>query len=189
MPHGYITIGPIYIHRHYTWETRWAWERGRCHERILRIPILHWALEIHGPGKSYLELVDAPKYLNNTDWIIDEFDSSFNDLAIASLKYHMHHSVAVCENPNKYQNLIDRLSEEEPGTTAEEHAAIETWDIVDRSDPQYGKDGKIIGYRVPPSTPEASAAFKTWEVRCAAHRKRILQARHDFVDLMPELWS
>jgi hypothetical protein len=159
--------------------------RGRCQEYDLRIPLgEHWQVHLSTKGKDYLALVNGPKYLRNTGWIIDEFDASFNDLACASLRYHLDYSV--CDNEDRrerYEDLIRRLSESEPETTKEEHAAIETWHPLSAWDDEYKT------HVLTECPPEASAAFDTWNQRIAEHHARIDQARHDFIDTMRELWS
>jgi hypothetical protein len=169
---------------------RFGVKRGRRQEIEVRIPLTpKWTLELSTKGKSYRELVGAPKYLENLDWIIDEFDSSFNDLAVASLRYHMDHAVTYCdpEMRAKYQDLIDRLLEPAPGTTEDESAAIDTWDLF--GDLMYGADGGVVGRAVTECPEAASEAFDSWRARCEEWENRQLRARHDFVDIMRELWS
>lgn len=158
--------------------------RSRTKAVELRVPLSkRWQLWFSTPGKSYLTLVGAPKYLRDVDWILDEFDSSFNELAAASLRYHLDYSV--CDNEDRrtqYEDLIKRLTEPEPDTTDEESAAIATWHPLTQQD----EKGRHTLTECPPA---AAAAFDTWQSREEAWRARIDQARHDFVDIMRNLWS
>ncbi|AWN03977.1 hypothetical protein PBI_PEREGRIN_150 [Rhodococcus phage Peregrin] len=177
----WVPFGTLQFHEHYDWEKRFGVETGRCKEKELRIPIGKYALELATPTKSYLKLVDGPDYLNNTSWILDEFDSSFNDLAISSLKYHLDFSI--CDNSDrreKYEDIIARLGEDEPNVVdTPEKQAI--WDE------HYGDD--TFG-NINKEKPEAlREIFNEYRKRTKEHFNRQQQARHDFVDIMPELWS
>jgi hypothetical protein len=135
-------FGTISIDRHYHRQplSQWRLGRGRHRECILRIPLPGWIIEVRSKP-NYRKLVGAPKYLDKLNWIIDEFDLSFNALAIASLRYHLDYSH--CDNEDRrefYEELINRLSEPHTDTGGDED---------DRTD----------------------------------------RARHDFVDIMHELWS
>ena len=177
----WVPFGTLQFHEHYDWEKRFGVETGRCKEKELRIPIGKYALELATPTKSYLELVDGPEYLNNTSWILDEFDSSFNDLAISSLKYHLDFSICdKSDRREKYEDLIARLGEEGP-------------DVVDTPEKQaiwdehYGDD--TVG-NINKEKPEAlREIFNDYRKRTKEHFERQQQARHDFIDIMPELWS
>ncbi|MEC4833772.1 hypothetical protein R2362_03160 [Mycobacteroides chelonae] len=165
---------------------RISWSRNRTEGIEVRVPVTRrWTFQFATSGKSYRELVGAPEYLDRTNWIIDEFDSSFNDLACASLRYHMDHSVCYCDDKRRavYQDIHDRLMEPEPDTTDEESAAMDTWDLIG---PYDSERGVYIGN---PCPPEASAAIDSWEARIVEWRSRQDKARHDFVDIMRGLWS
>lgn len=177
----WVPFGTLQFHEHYDWEKRFGVETGRCKEKELRIPIGKYALELATPTKSYLELVDGPDYLNNTSWILDEFDSSFNDLAISSLKYHLDFSI--CDNSDrreKYEDIIARLKEDHPHVcdTPEKH---DIWE-------EHFK-GKLSDSINKPRSPEIKAISDDYHRRSKEHFDRQQQARHDFVDIMPELWS
>ncbi|MBF6326561.1 hypothetical protein IU451_29095 [Nocardia cyriacigeorgica] len=165
---------------------RWAYWRGRCLEHSVRVPVWRWSVEFHSAGKSYRELVGMPKV--SLDWIIDEFDSSFNDLAIASLRYHMDFSVCVCTDDRRarFTSLVERLSEPWPGFTDAELAILEPpgWTFADEFEPL--PNGL---FRVRESTPEQAAVYAAARERELAWHERIQQARRDFVDVIPELWS
>ena len=186
----YTPLGSVYLHKQYSWEPQWFAGRGeRLGERVLRmpIPLSEWAFELKGPLKSYRELVEAPKYLENLDWVIDEFDSSFNDLACASLRYHLDFAVTDNESRReKYEDLIARLSEPGPEFTDEEMEVLQpaTWKFEDDFEKLPGG-----GYRMTESNPEQKAIYATYWKREEEYHERIQQARHDFVDIMRHLWS
>lgn len=148
----------------------------------IAVPVVgfgHWLL-FATRGKTYRELVGAPKDLDSTDWIIDEFDHNFNALAVASLHYHLDFSE--CDNESrreKYEDLIARLGEPGPemcDSPAEEAVLFPS-----------GRD--IAEWVNQPKTPQQRALLDRYRQRTVDHRDRIQQARHDFVDIMPELWS
>ncbi|MET8430130.1 hypothetical protein [Nocardia sp. NPDC004860] len=154
---------------------RWCWWRGRCRELNVRMPLWRWTVEIAGRGKSYRDLVGLQ--IRDLDWVIDEFDASFNELAVASLKYHMDHSVCFCspERRVKYQTLIDRLSEEPPHVcdTPEKQA------VFAAACPR----GAVV------DSEAVKPIFADFRRRETEYLERVRQARHAFVDIMPELWS
>lgn len=181
---GFVMFGPFYIHSQYDWQPQWWYGRGRLEERTIRFPVgKKLSVEIRGKGKSYLELVDGPKYLKNTNWILDEFDSSFNDLAISSLKYHMHHSVARCADPEKFQGLIDRLSEEQPDMP---HELMEFY-LQDRITKKVGEN--FVRWETPETTPRIDQLREEYRQSELDYDERINKARHDFIDILPWLWS
>lgn len=151
--------------------------RGRCLEWELRIPLTsNWQIHLETPGKDYLTLVKGPKYLRNLSWILDEFDSSFNALATASLRYHLDWSV--CDNSDlreKYEDIIERLNEPMADFTDEESAIVHPpgWRL------------SMINEK----NPEQDAVYAAYWQRQKEHDQRIAQARHDFVDIMSYLWS
>ncbi|MFC4128895.1 hypothetical protein [Nocardia rhizosphaerae] len=181
-------LGWASIQTHYRQDrgSRWGHTRGRLTEHVWQMPLWYWDVTVHGRGKSYRELTGLPPM--SIDWILDEFDSSFNDLAIASLRYHMDYSVCVCpdERRAKYEDLIDRLSERDPLFTEEELTILYPPGRKREDDYEQLPDGS---YRRRPSTPEQQAVFDVSRERTAAYDERIRQARHDFVDIMRELWS
>lgn len=150
------------------------------------IPFGSWCVDICRTNKEYADLVGykAP----SINWIIDEFDHSFNDLAVASLRYHMDHSVCYCEDDRRdtYQDIIDRLNEPCPDFTAEEMAILEPpgWTFEDELEPL--GDGTS---RLKPATPERREVFGAYRLREDAWYERQDKARHDFVDVMRGLWS
>lgn len=172
----YTPLGSIGID-HFRSFTKQGISRGRCREWELYLPLtMDWQLHLSTRGVDYLTLVDGPAYLRNLNWILDEFDASFNDLAIASLKYHLDHSVAGGRDEVKYEDLIRRLGEDSPELTDEEVEILHPpgQNLLDSQDR---------------STPERNATRTGYMQRVEEHRERIDQARHDFVNVMRELWS
>ena len=167
--------------------TRQGFLRGRCRERELRVPLVKdWQFEFSTRGQDYLTLVGGPKYLKNLNWILDEFDASFNDLAIASLKYHLDFSV--CDNEDRrelYEDLIARLGEDPPTFTDDEMAVLRPpgWTFED------GYEKVDGGYLVRKTTPERKVVYAAFRQREAEYHERIQRARHDLVDVMRQLWS
>lgn len=175
-------LGWASIQTHYpewTNGSRWGHDRGRLTEHVWSIPLWRWDIEIHGRGKNYRELTGLPPM--SIDWILDEFDASFNDLAIASLRYHMDHSVALCppERRERYAALIERLSERPPrvADTEEKKAVLHAdWD-------EHGLNGIMR------QDPVIDAIHEDYWRRQDEFHARMQQARHDFIDIMPHLWS
>lgn len=179
-----FTFRKRYEHEILAGESRrwWRSERGGLYD-TLYFPVGGWCLDGFRGRLSYAEAVGFKQSL---DWVIDEFDASFNDLAVASMRYHMDWSVCYCDDERraKYESMIARLSEPAPDTTPEEHAAIETWDMFSG---EMNEDGSRT---VPPCPPEAGSAFDSWQERLDAHKDRISAARIEFVrDILPGLWS
>lgn len=165
--------------------TQPGFSRGRCRERELRIPLTKkWQIHLSTKGDDYLTLVNGPKYLRSINWILDEFDSSFNDLAIASLRYHLDFSV--CDNESRrdvYEDLIARLGEKPPTFTDEEMAVLHPpgWEMFEPTG--------AGGFRLTESTPERTVIHERHRQREDEYRARIQQARKDFIDVLPGLWS
>lgn len=165
-----------------------AWnrsERGRLYRRSL-LPIGPIAVVYYRRCLTYGEAVGAPPRFTDAafDWVIDEFDDSFNDLAIASLRYHQDWAVTFCDDERRarYQDLIDRLSEPSPDFTDDEWAVITA-----AGDRLVRVDGQRRMLR-PLTDPERQVYAERRE-RTAAWEQRMSQARRDFVGIMPELWS
>lgn len=158
---------------------RWSHFRGRLTEHVWQMPLWRWDFTVHGRGKSYRKLTGLPDY--SIDWIVDEFDSSFNDLAIASMKYHMDYSVCVCPDGRRarFEDLIERLSERRPlvADTEEKKAALRAdWD-------EHGLGGIMR------QDPVIDAIHEDYWRRDNEFHARMQQARHDFIDVLPHLWS
>ena len=165
-----------------------AWnrsERGGLYRYSL-LPIGPIAVGYYRRCLTYGEVVDAPPRFTDAafDWVIDEFDDSFNDLAIASLRYHQDWSINFCDDERRarYQDLIDRLSEPLLGFADEERAVFAA-----AGDRLVRVDGRRSMLR--PPTARERDAYAAHRQRTAAWEQRMGEARRDFVDIMPELWS
>lgn len=145
------------------------------------------ALEFDRRHMTYGEAVGAPSYLRDPtfDWVIDEFDHSFNALAIASLKYHCDWAITGIEDQRRaeFQQLIERLEEPMPEYSDAEQAVF---DAAGELFPEV-KVGEKLTMR--PFTPEERAAHEAWRIREAEWEERIDEARRDFVGVMRYLWS
>lgn len=177
---AHTPFGGVGVDHHRRVTKPWI-SRGRCLEWELRIPLTSkWQIHLTTPSTSYLDLVNGPKYLRSIDWILDEFDSSFNALAIASLRYHLDWSVCCNEDRReKYEDIIARLTERQPTFTDEELA------ILHPPGSTWKDDLRLINE----SIPERDAVYKAYWQRQEEYDQRLAQARHDFVDIMPYLWS
>lgn len=137
------------------------------------------------PSQSYAEKVG---FALPIDWILDEFDASFNALAIASMRLHMDHPIYPCpdERRARFEALIERLGEPRPTFTEDELAILHPpgWKWEDDFEPLPGG-----GSRMRESTPERQAVYDAQSERDDAHFARIQQARKDFIDVLPHLWS
>ncbi|WP_367582317.1 hypothetical protein [Tsukamurella tyrosinosolvens] len=134
--------------------------------------------------KTYAEAVGykAP----TIDWILDEFDSSFNDLAAASLRFHLDYSILDRErHREQYQDIIDRLLEPMPEFTDEEMAILEPpgWTIDDMFEELPNGNSRMV---FSPGSHEVYEAYRRREEAWVARQDK---ARHDFVDIMRGLWS
>ncbi|AZS07403.1 hypothetical protein PBI_DUKE13_63 [Mycobacterium phage Duke13] len=179
-------IGSFGIDHHRSVTESWL-SRGRCRQWDLRIPVTKdWQIHLSTPGKDYLTLVEGPDYLRNLNWILDEFDSSFNDLATASLRYHLEYSV--CDNEDqreRYEDIIARLNEPCPKYTEEEEVILHPPGRERGDDFELRGDGAVI-FKSSPERRDVYAAYRQREEEWLA---RVDQARHDFVDIMRYLWS
>ncbi|MFF0498469.1 hypothetical protein ACFYU5_18835 [Nocardia aobensis] len=179
----------VSVHKVFPWSKKFGHWRTRTDGHEFRITVWRWSVDLLTRGKSYAELVGFPYRIS--DWIIDEFDSSFNKLAIASLRYHLNHSVAYNEQHREaWEALIERLSERRPEVAdTDEKKAVLRADDRHPFEPVYGADGKISHYTMRESTPEERAIMDDYDVRERAYHERIQQARKDFIDVLPYLWS
>lgn len=145
-------------------------------------------IALHGAWRTltYGEAVGAPPYLRDPafDWVIDEFDSSFNALAIASLKYHRDWAISDIgdERRAEFQQLIERLEEPAPEPTG----SGEVFVFEARGEPFSELTETIVMRKL---TPDEQAAHEDWRAREAAWEQRIDEARRDFVGVMRHLWS
>ncbi len=189
--HLYTSLGAVSVDRYESkYKPRWEFSRGRVQERIIRVPLTKThTLELNSRGKRYLDLVGAPEFLKSMDWIVDEFDASFNALATASMRYHMYHAVTYCSDKRRaqYQDIIDRLNQPEVTMFDPGEEEIENrW-----QDSRKVWRNKLRGND--PSMLNDRDEFEKYTERYRSRQKErdalINQARHDFVDIMPTLWS
>ena len=116
----------------------------------------------------------------NFMWVIDEFDSSFNTLAMASLRYHMNHSVAVCAGKQRatFQSPLDRFEEAQHRDTSP-HGYMDHF--------SQHREGVIELLRL--KCPECKE-FQAQKDEARQKRKAdINKLRHEFVNILPWLWS
>ncbi|CPT82205.1 Uncharacterised protein [Mycobacteroides abscessus] len=184
-----VTIGRrrIELRRHHSGDGP-LWnrlERGGLYRRSL-LPIGPIAIVYYRRSLTYGEAVGAPPRFTDAvfDWVIDEFDDSFNDLAIASLRYHQDWAITFCDGERRarYQDLIDRLSEPSPDFTDEERAVFAA-----SGDRLVRVDGSRSMLR--PPTDRERAVYAAQRERTAEWEQRMVETRRDFVGVMRELWS
>ncbi|AMS02613.1 hypothetical protein BJD55_gp153 [Gordonia phage Yvonnetastic] len=166
------------------WRPGWGGERGKLYDEAF-LSLRNWCVEVVRHNISFAEYCGVDDL--HLDWILDEFDSSFNELAAASLKFHL--ELSICDNEPRrelYEDLIARLTEEPPDFTDEEMAILEPegWKWSDDFE-----DLPEGGARLRKSPPEKKAVYEAHWKRKAEYDARVKQARHDFVDIMPHLWS
>ncbi|WP_280195812.1 hypothetical protein [Nocardia farcinica] len=179
---GWVSVSSTYE------PPRWAVETGRGRTRgwECHVTLYRWTLSWHGLGQPYWKLVGFERK-PSVDWMLDEFDASFNEFAAASLRYHLDYSVLDRERfRESFEDLIARLSEPRPRFTEEEVAVLEPpgWKFEDEFIPQ--PDGS---FRMKPRVGEERAIYDAQQAREDAWHERIQQARHDFIDILPHLWS
>lgn len=157
------------------------------------------------PGAKKKEsIAEKVGFSSSLDFVIDEFDHSFNDLAIASMTFHLHHSPAGCseEMAKKYTDLIERLSEDKSGFpyTGEDikHKSTCVKGISNRTNARYrAQDFGLEGDAKMRFLEDSKKAVceECQELRSRKHlyerqlKEDMTQARKDFVDIVPSLWS
>lgn len=134
---------------------------------------------------------------------LDEFDTHFNKVAIASMKYHMNDSVAGCSSSLKeiYEDLIERLSKnprDYPYSDTENKHRANCYKGLNRSKAkEKAHDMGLTGREQLEFLQEArsSHCVECDEIKAKRHdyelqtREEITQARKDFVEIIPSLWS
>lgn len=147
----------------------WKNERDIYKHALLRLPFKK-CLSFEKHLQTYAEAVKFPYSL---DWVLDEFDSSFNELAAASLRYHMDYAVTYCspERREKYEKLIERLLpppiELPKDYVQHDHESFQDFMDCDVCEIQSEKINALQDER----------------------KKKVEAARRDFLDVVPELWS
>lgn len=169
---------------------RWGHARGRCREHVWWMPLWRCTVTFHGYGQPYWKLVGFERR-PSVDWMLDEYDSSFNRFAAASLRYHL--DFAVTDNEERrdlYEDLIARLTERfEPFTPEELVELREISDAAGRDFIPLEPGNPKAGFRMRDFSERESEIFDLSRQRELAWEARNDQARHDFVDIMRHLWS
>lgn len=155
----------------------WQQKRnGIYKEAFVRLPF-NACIELVKNEMDYAQAVGLKDM--SLDWIIDEFDASFNDLAIASMRYHMDWAVTYCDDETRahFEDLIHRLSQRgEANFPADEAAHLES-------------HSGSFSWKERRNCEECAAIFANYRVREEEARQDQMKARHDFVEIMPRLWS
>lgn len=169
----------VHLHR-----PRHRTDNRRRHNRLQGLDLAHtlpFGLEISVWTHRYpRDLCGIPKDYD-IDWILDEFDSSFDVLAVASLRYHLDYAItdSTWKRP-RYEALIRQFEQAQEARnvllTDEEQEHLKSYTI-----PQLLTHGPECE---PCKAPQA-------RVMAAETESRRLQdqARHDFIEILPELWS
>lgn len=112
-------------------------------------------------------------------WIADEFDESFDTLAMASLRYHLYHSP--CSNRGPYGEKLKALLEDFEDYHRNTYASVAS---------RLGEhlDG-VPGDWIKHHCAECDEFLKQMDVEEAQERQRQKTLRHRFIDILPGLWS
>ncbi|MBF6540722.1 hypothetical protein IU418_26300 [Nocardia farcinica] len=171
-------------------EPRWGHARGRCREHVWLMPLGLWDITLHGRAQPYWKLVGFERK-PSVDWMLDEYDSTFNEFAAASLRYHL--DFACTDNESRrglYEDLIARLTEPFEPFTPEELT-----ELRESSRPAGGDfiplepGNPKAGYRMRDFSDREREIFEISRQRELEWKARNDQARHDFVNIMRHLWS
>lgn len=127
---------------------------------------------------SYAEAVDIQEL--DLDYMLDEFDHAFNTLAVGSMRYHMDYSVAECsaEMREKYEDIISRL-EGLPYDSSEELEHYKVCKSFNSEDILNNLGNCDVC---------SSFGERRREYRNKNH-DYVQEARKDFMDIAPTLWS
>lgn len=118
------------------------------------------------------------KSLPSRKWMVEELDDSFNQIATAAMKFKMAWHYLDEERAAKYESIIAQLNEPDPKMPEEDKS------IVDGFWRRHGFSGFLAD-----TPPEYDQALQRFDEQCSRRDARIQQARHDFIDILPELWS
>lgn len=123
-----------------------------------------------------------------SNWFLDETDATFNDFAVDVLKFHLginedkkFKCVAPEHDPEyreKMFDLIERFEEPYELFTDEEMKALRSHRV-----------DNVIEDVNREKTQEERDIYEAHRKREKEYLERIRQARHDFVDLLPRMWS
>lgn len=153
--------------------------KGLYFSALIKLP-KNACVSIYKNGMSYGEAVGMEKM--TLDWVLDEFDSSFDQLAIGSMRYHMDWAVTSCSPKTRelYLDLIERLEKYGNGASfSEEEIAHlgECRKIREDAIEKIDKCGRC------------KDIYSSFSNREDEYRKIHTDVRKEFVDIMPSLWS
>lgn len=147
---------------------------------ILKLP---FGLQLSYDKSRYArDLTGIPK--NWTfDWVIDEFDDSFNTLAAASLRYHLDYAVTDGEAKREYyEKLIKELTEPEQffkltkEEIAHQNENFKLWE-------EGKQDFLICNCEI---CENVSKRIREADKKAA---KQLKEVREKFLEIVPYLWS
>lgn len=161
----------------------WKVERNGLYKKAYVRTPLGTCVDIYKEEMTYAEAVGLKDM--SIDWILDEFDSSFDDLAIASMKYHMDWSVAQFgeERRELYQDIIKRLE------AGHRRDTLHTPDELEHIQSHMTEDNPLGLRRRGKECEECDTISQAYRAREIKLNEEHQQARHDFIKILPQLWS
>jgi len=117
-------------------------------------------------------------------WIVDEFDASFDTLAMGSLRYHLYHSVAI--NEGEYGDKLKALLDDFEALGAREKAP---WESDDWTEHEKEYHTEPENWRSVFTCDECSTFANNADLREREWKKEQNALRHRFIDILPGLWS
>lgn len=155
----------------------WEDERKGIYATFFKNLPKGYCIDGYRDQKSYAEITGYAKDLD-LDWMIDEFDASFNDLACSVLEYHMNYAVTFCSDEQRklYTDIQNRLLTSSD-FTEEEMKHIDNCEI---------RSEDVLAFN---SCDECKAAYGAYNERCENQNEIIMQARRDFIDISQHFWS
>ena len=165
----------------YKFEFRKLEPRGGFYRKtVIPIPFTKKAIYLYEDVRSYAEAIGF-KY--SIDWVLDEFDDVFNELAIASMKYHLNYSHVLISG--KLRTTMEQL--------------IKDLDPIFPITEDDLKEEEHLNSMKEMNMAEAFKHYKECPICSEYHEKQQkimdekhqleLDARHRFVDIMGSLWS
>lgn len=116
-------------------------------------------------------------------WIVDEFDSSFDQLAMGSLRYHLYHSVA--SNEGEYGDKLKALLDDFEALKIRNRSLWDSEEWREHSEAEHPGD-EFYG---PLSCGDCSDFIRELTAREDEWLKEQAALRHRFIDILPGLWS
>lgn len=120
----------------------------------------------------------------SVSWIVDEFDDSFDSLAMGSLRYHLYHSVA--NNRGEYGDKLKALLDDFEALGAREKAPWESDDWTEHEKEAHPESGN---WRSIFNCDDCSQFVRNADLREREWKKEQNALRHRFIDILPGLWS